>query len=186
MSITVSPSSLLRQDALYAVWLAEDCPGLTWMAMVALGSIHDAEEAVQETHLKFWEALRSGTVPREREEMKRFLREILRCRIADGFRKRRSHASIDAAGPGPEIEHALWTADTSPSGAARRGEAQRLVREAIEALPTEQQKAAVCLYFLEGLSIDRTAAAMGTTPRSAWGLIVRARKNMDHLREKLS
>ena len=62
-----------------------------------------------------------------------------------------------------------------PSRSAMRHEAVEAVHEAIDALPEEYSQA-VRLRFLEGKSLEETAALMSRSPRAVQGLVDRAKK----------
>jgi RNA polymerase sigma-70 factor (ECF subfamily) len=86
----------------------------------------------------------------------------------------------DAAGSDSSIL-SLWdwiaAADTSPGSIMARDEALNALQAALAALPAEQ-RAAIQLRFLEGKSLEETAAAMQRTPDAIRGLVHRGKEQL--------
>lgn len=120
-----------------------------------------AEDVVQESLLRAWDAIRtSGAAIRLRP----WLYTIVRNRALNARRDARFHEQIpddfDGAPQPPEV--VLTREELSAAMAA------------VQALP-EAQRAALVQSSLEGRSHEQIAAALGTSPGSARGLIYRAR-----------
>lgn len=75
----------------------------------------------------------------------------------------------------------LWdwiaAADTSPGSIVAREEALHALQVAVAALPDDQQLA-IRLRFLEGKSLEETAAAMQRTPDAVRGLVHRGKEQL--------
>lgn len=86
----------------------------------------------------------------------------------------------DAAGSDSSIL-SLWdwiaAADTSPGSIVAREEALHALQVAVAALP-DDQRAAIRLRFLEGKSLEETAAAMHRTPDAIRGLVHRGKEQL--------
>ena len=91
--------------------------------------------------------------------------------------------SLDAAfdDSSGNLGQSLAADQTSPSGRAARAEQLARLAVALASLPHAEREA-VQLHHLEGMSVEDTAKAMGTTKPSVAGLIHRGLK---HLRELL-
>jgi RNA polymerase sigma factor (sigma-70 family) len=83
-----------------------------------------------------------------------------------------SELSDVAPGKDPLPERSAAAED--PEAALERAEEQRVVRELVEQL-NEDQREALLLQYVEGLSIAEIAAVMGRSPAAANSLLQRAR-----------
>jgi RNA polymerase sigma-70 factor, ECF subfamily len=161
-----------------------------------LGSVHDAEDAVQETLLKAWRG-------RDRFEGRSSLRSWLYA-IATNVclrmieRRPTRVLPIDYGPPGdphgpyaPPLAEAIWIdpypdAELGLDDAAATPETRYEQREAVELafivalqqLPA-RQRAALILRDVLGFSGAEVAAALATTPTSVYSLLQRAHASLD-------
>ena len=131
-------------------------------ALAIVGDVQEAEDAVQETFLRYLEKrpeLRDG------EHEKAWLLKVTanRCKSALRVKKRR-----------PTVE----LLDVYPAPDAETGE----LVEAIQALPANQ-RAAIHLHYYEGYTTDEIAAILGQRPGTVRSHLSRAR---EALRKHLS
>ncbi len=147
----------------------------------------DPSDVVQQTLLRAHERRNQfrGTTDAEREA---WLRAILASQIADALRRpeRRGGGrlvSLEAALHESSARLDAWLASEQSSPSVRAMRAERLVElaDALATLP-EDQREAVELRHLKGLSVPAVAEAMGRTTVSVTGLLYRGSKA---LREKL-
>lgn len=76
-----------------------------------------------------------------------------------------------------DVIELLSAGSHTPSRSVVRHEAIAAVRASVEALPPDY-RSAVELRFLQGKSLDETAAILGRSPRAVQGLVDRAKKKM--------
>jgi RNA polymerase sigma-70 factor (ECF subfamily) len=119
------------------------------VALRMLGSRADAQDAVQETFVRAWQAL-----PRFRHEsaLSTWLYRIVTRRALDKIARRRTTGTLDEV----DLE-----AGPDPVQATEQQERLRAVRKAIANLPPEQ-RAALVLREFEGLSYQEVAHVLGT------------------------
>ncbi len=127
------------------------------------GSRQDAEDAVQDVFVRAYGALRADDRP---IVLRAWLYRVAHNRCIDAMR-RPSPAAADVfdVQRGP-IQDPLAVAE-------RREDLRQLVHD-VRALPP-QQRSALLMRELEGLSYDELAAALGTTVPAVKSLLVRAR-----------
>ncbi len=127
------------------------------------GSRQDAEDAVQDVFVRAYGALRADDRP---IVLRAWLYRVAHNRCIDAMR-RPSPAPADVfdVQRGP-IQDPLAAAE-------RREDLRQLVHD-VRALPS-QQRSALLMRELEGLSYDELAAALGTTVPAVKSLLVRAR-----------
>lgn len=145
--------------------------GLTLLALRALGTADDAEEAVQETLARALEAVRAGRVPAG-VPLPAFVYGIARHVLADAGRRRkkeRTHLDSDLT--------PLAAAQSSPLESLIRQEEQDQVRWALARLPAEDRRL-LTRCFLEGESIQDIADRSGLPA-------VRLRKRKSRALERL-
>jgi RNA polymerase sigma-70 factor (ECF subfamily) len=118
------------------------------VALRMLGSRADAQDAVQETFVRAWQAL-----PRFRHESapSTWLYRIVTRRALDKIARRRTTGTLDEV----DLE-----AGPDPVQATEQQERLRAVRKAIANLPPEQ-RAALVLREFEGLSYQEVAHVLG-------------------------
>src|SRR4051812_30478516 len=129
------------------------------------GSVHHAEDAVQDALVRALRAMRAGKVP---EEPRAWLLVMVRGCCADRRR---------ATGPAAELGEPLPAAGPSPAETVAGRVALRQVVDAMRALP-ESQRAAVVGRELEGRSYAELAARQDTTVGAVKSLLVRARRTL--------
>jgi RNA polymerase sigma-70 factor (ECF subfamily) len=145
----------------------------------------DASDIVQDTllqaHLAF-EQFRGGT----RQELAAWLRRILANKLADAARHY-GRAKRDAALEQSYVEQLdestarllklVPSDDTSPSQRVLRLERLRLLSDALNELPEDQQTAVV-LHHLGGYTVVETSLEMGRSTASVAGLLRRGLKGL--------
>jgi RNA polymerase sigma-70 factor, ECF subfamily len=139
-----------HQDAVYRV------------ALRMLGSKVDAEDAAQDTLVLAWRALSTF---RGESEFSTWLYRIVTNRCLKARAARHPTEAL------PEV---LIDRDRDPAEALVRSERLRALARAVLALPAEQ-RAALVLRELEGLSYEQIARALGVTVPAVKGRIHRAR-----------
>jgi RNA polymerase sigma factor (sigma-70 family) len=132
----------------------------------------DPEDVVQDVLIRAHAALTSGD---ERElALKPWLFRMTRNRVIDVLRRR------DRPGESLDAEHAVEPAAAASAGPAQslgRREALRALLADLAELP-EQQRDALLMRELEGLSHESVATQLGVTPEATRMLVVRARENL--------
>ena len=124
-------------------------------ALAILGDVQEAEDAVQETFLRYLEkrpALRDG------DHEKAWLLKVTANRCKSVLRARKRHPAVELLDiyPAPE------------------GEGRELV-EAVLALPANQ-RAAVHLFYYEGYTSEEIGAILGQRPGTVRSHLSRARE----------
>jgi RNA polymerase sigma-70 factor (ECF subfamily) len=142
----------------------------------------DAEEVVVDAFGQAWRS--AGTFDASRGSVGAWLATIVRSRALDTVRARGRRARVHeraALLSEDGVATPVATAGSDPSRAVERGEARRLVTQALAALP-EPQRAAIELAYFEGLSqseiAERLAQPLGT-------IKTRIRTGMEKLRALL-
>ena len=132
----------------------------------------DPEDVVQDVFVRAHAALTGGD---DRDlALKPWLYRMTRNRVIDVLRRRdRSSESLDAESA---AEHAA-PPSAEPAQAVGRREALRALLADLAELP-EQQRDALLMRELEGLSHTSVAAELGVTPEASRMLVVRARENL--------
>lgn len=137
----------------------------------------EAEDITAETFAAAFEALpkfRGGCEPRL------WLLGIARRKIADAGRRRKRRPETLASEVSQQSAQAdvmtseLAAARDEPGAALNRAETNRRVRELMAQLK-EEQREALLLKYVEGLSINEIAVVMGRSPAAANSLLQRAR-----------
>jgi RNA polymerase sigma-70 factor (ECF subfamily) len=137
----------------------------------------DPSDIVQQTLLKAHENLK-GFRGKTDAELQAWLRAILAQELAKLARKRgrqpvRTH-SLESAleQSSARLESLVATEETSPSQVAMRAERLVELAMALSGLP-EDQRTAVELRYLQGLSVPAVAERMGRSTVSVTGLLYR-------------
>ena len=143
-----------------------------------LGDYHDASDSAQETFIKVYRAL-----PRFRFEsaFSTWLYRIAvntckSSRASLAFRMKKSTVSLDGMDAGAQqgLEASTGNPHPTPDQELERRERERLLQEAIDALPP-QQRTVVVLRDVEGLSYDEITRITGLNPGTVKSKISRAR-----------
>jgi RNA polymerase sigma-70 factor (ECF subfamily) len=147
----------------------------------------DPSDLAQETLLQAHRDLgqfRGGT----EQELSAWLRRILHNNVLDAREKAHARkrgrdrvvSEAELARSFNGLDELLAAPDTSPSERAAREEELDRLAEALERLP-EQQRQAVSLKDIAGLSLRDTAERMGLTPAALAGLLYRGRQRLHEL-----
>jgi len=141
--------------------------GIFRYAARLLGNRDLAEECVSETFSRFLQALKKGQEPAE--NVQAYLYRVAHNWIADHYRNGRKAVSL-------EIEEPVDT-DQGPSQIASRNLLRDRVRTALLSLPYEQQRV-IELRFLDNLSHEESARALGRSVEATRALQYRALKSL--------
>ena len=126
-------------------------------ALAILGDVHEAEDAVQETFLRYLEKRPDlNGAAHERA----WLLKVTANRCKSILRARKRHPAVE-----------LLDVYPAPEGDSRE------LLEAILALPASQ-RAAVHLHYYEGCSTDEIAAILGQRPGTVRSHLSRARESL--------
>jgi RNA polymerase sigma-70 factor (ECF subfamily) len=147
----------------------------------------DASDVVQQTLLTAHEKLKQFR-GRSQAELYGWLRQILRNHLAAACRQFRAAArdvareqpldtgpAASSGGPG----EALATDRSSPSQRILHQEQLHRLTEALAQLP-QDQRLAVELHHLKGLSVAQVAQSLGRSKSAVVGLLFRGLKNLRH------
>jgi RNA polymerase sigma factor, sigma-70 family len=150
--------------------------GLTLFAARYLGSVADAEDAVQDVFVAVWKNAARFDPARGRASTWLYRIAANRCIDLRRWRRFRTFVGLDAG-------HDTVVAETRGADAAL-GARQELsiVRDGIAGLP-ERQRMAILLRAVGDLDVPAIAGIMGTSAGSVEQLLVRARRR---LRERLA
>lgn len=135
--------------------------------LARLRSREEAEDAVQNTFLRVYQALRKGQVPRWEEA---WLYKIAHNVCLSRSAATRRRAGVELTRDLGEIEYALPARE-------HRGDELFGLADALAELPANL-RTAILLREWQGLSYVEIAGAMGTTVSAVETLIVRARKRL--------
>jgi len=145
----------------------------------------DAEDVLQQTYTKAFRAIETFR-PRDADSFHSWLKQIADNTLVDEcrrLRRRKRGGDIHTAGPAKDpsgTEQVLdWIAgsDPTPSRVVARREAVKALHVAIAALP-DQQREAVSLVCLQGLSAKEAVEKMGITESAVRSLVDRGRDNL--------
>jgi RNA polymerase sigma-70 factor (ECF subfamily) len=144
-----------------------EAPRLVRFAYGMLGSLDEAEDAVQDTLIRLWENAASWT-PDAR--IGTWLHRVCYNRAIDGLRRRRAVADEGAL---DEIPDETDAADA----AIIRAETILSVRDAIERL-SARQRTAVLLFHFQDFSQREAAGVMGISEDAFESMLARARRQL--------
>ena len=130
-------------------------------ALAILGDVQEAEDAVQETYLRY---LEKRPELRDENHEKAWLLKVTANRCKSVLRQRRRHPAVE-----------LLDVYPAPDNGSRE------LVEAILALPANQ-RAAVHLFYYEGYSTEEIAGILGQRPGTVRSHLSRGR---EALRQKL-
>ena len=154
-------------DAAFEALYDRHCPGMLGLARQMLNSPSEAEDAVQGSFMSAYRQMRDGVTP---AYPRAWLYAIVRNRCLTVLRDRREVpgevAEPSTAGLAEEVE--------------RRSDLRELLRS-MQRLP-EDQRTALALFELGGLSQAEIAQAMDCEPDRVKALVYQARTNLLHAR----
>jgi RNA polymerase sigma-70 factor (ECF subfamily) len=140
-----------------------------------LGSVHDAEDAVQDALLRAWRGLHRFE---GRSSVRTWLYRIATNACLDAL-DRRPKPALEHIDPYPDDQLEIEDGPASPAARYERRESVELAFvAALQHLPGTQ-RAALLLRDVLGFSAKETAAALDTTVPSANGALRRARAAVD-------
>jgi RNA polymerase sigma-70 factor (ECF subfamily) len=131
-----------------------------------MGGHADSEDVAQEAFLKLWQ---NPLQVRQAGALKGWLMRVASNAVIDRSRKPK-HGDLDSA---PD----LVDDGVRPDAPLDRGQAARLVDQAISRLPDRQRQALSLVYF-EGMSNIETASAMELSIEAVESLLARARRGL--------
>ena len=147
-----------------------EAPRLVRFAYGMLGSLDEAEDAVQDTLIRLWENAASWT-PDAR--IGTWLHRVCYNRAIDALRRRRPVADESVLDDLPDETDA-------PDTAIVRSETILSVRDAIERLPARQRTAVLLFHFQEFSQRD-AAGVMGISEDALESMLARARRQLKRL-----
>lgn len=150
--------------------IEREAPRLVRFAYGMLGSLDEAEDAVQDTLIRLWENAASWT-PDAR--IGTWLHRVCYNRAIDAIRRRRAVADENV------LEDLPDEADTADA-AIIRSETILSVRDAIERLPA-RQRTAILLFHFQDLSQRDAAGVMGIGEEAFESMLARARRQLKRL-----
>lgn len=168
--------SQARDSAAFAQLVAETQTGTYNLAYSIVGNREEAEDLVQETYLRVWQAL-----PQFRGDA-RFTTWLYRITTNACLNRRRAlHArlrEIDDEG----VLGTLTSPGPSPAHAAATSDRQRRVWAAVEQLP-EKYRIVITLLYQEQLSYQEIAAVLALPLGTVKAHLNRARQALAHVLE---
>jgi RNA polymerase sigma-70 factor (ECF subfamily) len=150
--------------AAFGVIVRYTSPRLLRLAARILGDLHDAEDVLQESYLRAFDALLLGQFE-ERAELATWLYRIVANAAMDALRARRRRPAL------------AFTAASLSTGDSTRMEACAALKQLdqwLRGLP-HNQRTALILKEMEGLTTAEIAATLSISPGAAEQLLVRAR-----------
>ena len=166
MAVTATPARNAELDRLFR----ELQPGLVRYADGLLGNRSDAEEVVQDAFLAASRSLAGGGL----DDPRPWLYRVTRNAAVDRIRRRRL-----APVPG-DIADEHVSQDTSPVHAAELSADLEMLRVGLDRL-SEQQRSALVLRELSGLSYAEIAEVLDVSESNVKVIIFRARKSLQAL-----
>jgi len=154
------------EDA-FAALVQGHAPVLIRLATRLLGTVAEAEDAVQDAFLSAWRRLPEF---QGQASFATWMYRIVTNRCLNVLRARRPVAPLEAAGEMPAAEHA-----TSPARITEARDAVRELREALDLLSAEQ-RACWVLRELDGRSYEFIAGAVGISQEAVRARVFRARR----------
>jgi RNA polymerase sigma-70 factor (ECF subfamily) len=168
------PDSFLEETGQYRRELLAHCYRM-------LGSVHEAEDLVQETFLRAyraWDQFERGT------RAKSWLFTICRNVFLRGRERTQRHdeivsASADRSGPGPQAVNPVWvsTLGVDPEGDFFESIVDESILEAIGELP-EEYRTAVVLSDVEGMAYAEIAELLDVPVGTVKSRLFRGRRRL--------
>lgn len=134
------------------------------IALITLGNASDAEDAVQDTLIKY---LQKAPEFREREHEKAWLLKVIANTCKDNLRFRSRHQTLDIE----EIQE--YTKEIQDTG----------ILEALMSLP-EKLRVVLTLYYVEEYSIETIAKVIGRTTSAVKMRLQKGRKLLEEIYRK--
>jgi len=141
-----------------------------------LGSVHDADDALQETLLRAWRGLAGFD---GRSPLRPWLYQIATNVCRDALKRRASAVIPVAIAPGDDDEPADRATVLSPAARYEQRETVELAVTAALQHLAPGQRAALVLSDVLGFSAREAADVLETTPTSVYSATQRARKVVD-------
>lgn len=151
----------------------ETAPALYRLAARITGSLEEAEDVLQDSYMKAWDALEGGRFE-GRAQLRTWLYRIVTNGATDALRARKRRAAV--VGEAPEEQAA----------AGASAEARAALRELsawLDDLPPDQ-RTAIVLKELEGMSGSEIAEWMGCSEGAVEQRLVRARATLRERSER--
>ncbi len=147
-----------------------------------LNNREDAEDALQNTYIKVYNSIKTF---QGNSSFKTWLYKIATNVCLDQLRKEKNTTNVSLSQTTPDGEYEIQIADDtySPELAAKKKAALDALNSAMEKLE-DDQKIAVSLRDIHGLSYDEIAQATETTIGTVKSRINRARSNLRKFLEK--
>jgi RNA polymerase sigma-70 factor, ECF subfamily len=162
-----SPAAAAGEDLAAARLFEQYGDRIGRYCLARLRSREEAEDAVQSTFLRVYQALRKGQVPQWEEA---WLYKIAHNVCLSRYAANRRRADVELTQDLDAIEHTLPARE-------HRGDELFGLPDALAGLPPNL-RTAILLREWQGLSYTEIAGAMGTTVSAVETLIVRARKRL--------
>ncbi len=134
------------------------------------GSAADAEDAMQDVFLRAYAALRADDRPLT---LRAWLYRVAHNRCVDHLRRPASQATVELT----EVARQLESGAPDPLHALEQREDLRRLVADVRALP-DQQRSALLMREMEGLTYHELAAALGLTMPAVKSVLVRARMGL--------
>jgi RNA polymerase sigma-70 factor (ECF subfamily) len=167
--------------AAFAAVIAATGPRLFRLAARMLGSLEEAEDALQDAYIRAYDALRAGRFD-GRASLDTWLYRIVANTALDALRARRRRArwglfTLGAGAPGALVEPAEPPEQVSSAERIAARDALRELSAWIDELPPDQRTALV-LKEIEGLPTGEVASIMGSSVGAVEQRLVRARATL--------
>ncbi len=166
-TLAPTPTAAAREDLAAARLFEQYGDRIGRYCLARLRSREEAEDAVQSTFLRAYQALRKGQVPQWEEA---WVFKIAQNVCLSRYAANRRRAGVELTQDLDAIEHALPARE-------HRGDELFGLPDALAGLPPNL-RTAILLREWQGLSYAEIARAMGTTVSAVETLIVRARKRL--------
>jgi RNA polymerase sigma factor (sigma-70 family) len=166
-TLAPSPTAAAGEDLAAARLFEQYGDRIGRYCLARLRSREEAEDAVQSTFLRAYQALRKGQVPQWEEA---WVFKIAQNVCLSRYAANRRRAGVELTQDIDAIEHALPARE-------HRGDELFGLPDALAGLPPNL-RTAILLREWQGLSYAEIARAMGTTVSAVETLIVRARKRL--------
>jgi RNA polymerase sigma-70 factor (ECF subfamily) len=151
----------------------ETAPSLYRLAARITGSLEEAQDVLQDSYMKAWDALEAGRFE-GRAQLRTWLYRIVANGATDALRARRRQGRM--AGEARQEQEA-------PGASAEARAALRELAQWLDDLPPDQ-RTAIVLKELEGMTGSEIAEVMGCTEGAVEQRLVRARATLRERSER--